>query len=75
MEGRCCIASAIDRFGREDDSNWDACSKAWVLIFTETGDAISIAHWNDDPARIHAEVLDLYDRVIAKLEAEANANR
>ena len=39
------------------------------LRATLGGDLVSISEWNDAPDRTHAEVIDLFDRTIARLES------
>jgi hypothetical protein len=35
----------------------------------DRGSSVAVSTFNDDPTRTHAEVLDLFDRTIARLEA------
>lgn len=67
--GQHCAATACVKSGYDV-----ALAAIKELIVTLTGTASPGNHvlyaWNDQPERIEADVLDLYDRTIARLEAQ-----
>ena len=54
--------------------SWPPCGEALAALRAETGDdngyndVTALSLFNDHPDRTHAEVLDLFDRTIARLE-------
>lgn len=84
-KGWCQIHTAVNHSGQSTWTGCPTACKwcAFGAVMAVTGDwnkpyAIlrdltvgSLAEWNDAPGRTQAEVLDLFDRAIAKAESEA----
>ena len=58
-----CFAGAISQAAMDSDLAIPCISS---LLHDYVGD-INIGEWNDDPARTHGEVINLFDSIIADL--------
>ena len=62
-----CLAGALYRaINVTPGENYGVIGYARALGFQDEG---KLTDWNDNPERTHADILDLLDRTIAKLEA------